>query len=105
MSSLGFHLYVHVIGIRNGSAGGATASPLFSVTSFSRALIPGLVHPNQITIGCLKVGIVGRAKRAPHWGVQSRFRVIYIYVGLYVYVCQINCVGEITWTKHAHAQS
>ena len=22
--------------------------------------------------------IIGRAKRAPHWGVQSRFRVIYI---------------------------
>ena len=22
--------------------------------------------------------IVGRAKRAPHWGVQSRFRVIYM---------------------------
>ena len=21
--------------------------------------------------------IIGRAKRAPHWGVQSRFRVIY----------------------------
>ena len=26
--------------------------------------------------------LVGRAKRAPHWGVQSRFRVI--YVGMYV---------------------
>ena len=24
--------------------------------------------------------LVGRAKRAPHWGVQSRFRVIYIYL-------------------------
>ena len=24
--------------------------------------------------------IIGRAKRAPHWGVQSRFRVIYIYM-------------------------
>ena len=23
--------------------------------------------------------VIGRAKRAPHWGVQSRFRVIYIY--------------------------
>ena len=22
--------------------------------------------------------LVGRAKRAPHWGVQSRFRVIYV---------------------------
>ena len=26
--------------------------------------------------------VIGRAKRAPHWGVQSRFRVI--YVGMYV---------------------
>ena len=24
--------------------------------------------------------VIGRAKRAPHWGVQSRFCVIYIYV-------------------------
>ena len=24
--------------------------------------------------------LIGRAKRAPHWGVQSRFRVIYIYI-------------------------
>ena len=26
-----------------------------------------------------KYNIIGRAKRAPHWGVQSRIRVIYIY--------------------------
>ena len=26
------------------------------------------------------IEIIGRAKRAPHWGVQSRFRVIYIYI-------------------------
>ena len=28
--------------------------------------------------------LIGRAKRAPHWGVQSRIRVIYvcIYVGM-----------------------
>ena len=26
--------------------------------------------------------IIGRAKRAPHWGVQSRFRVIYICASL-----------------------
>ena len=32
----------------------------------------------------LKHTIIGRAKRAPHWGVQSRFRVIYIYVYIYV---------------------
>ena len=42
--------------------------------------------------------IVGRAKRAPHRGVQSRFRVIYIYKGMSV-VCQINYVGGIIWPK------
>ena len=26
----------------------------------------------------LSINIIGRAKRAPHWGVQSRFRVIYV---------------------------
>ena len=45
--------------------------------------------------------LVGRAKRAPHWGVQSRFRVIYVVGMSYVVcrmsvVCQINCVGGIT---------
>ena len=38
--------------------------------------------------------LVRRAKRAPHWGVQSRFHMI--YKGMSV-VCQINCVGRITW--------
>ena len=41
-------------------------------------------------------GIIGRAKQAPHWGVQSRFHVIYICVGMSV-VCQTNYVGGITW--------
>ena len=36
--------------------------------------------------------VIGRAKRAPHWGVQSRFRVIYIYI--YVHV---SVVCQITW--------
>ena len=40
--------------------------------------------------------VIGRAKRAPHWGVQSRFRVIYIYNVHVSVVCQINCVGGIT---------
>ena len=55
----------------------------------------------------LSINIIGRAKRAPHWGVQSRFRVIYIYIYMLsvCLVCQINCVGGVTWTKHAHAQS
>ena len=26
--------------------------------------------------------LVGQAKQAPHWGVQSRFRVIYIYMSV-----------------------
>ena len=25
-------------------------------------------------------GLIGQVKRAPHWGVQSRFRVIYVYM-------------------------
>ena len=46
--------------------------------------------------------IFGRAKRAPHWGVQSRFREIYICR----YVCRgPKSVGGITWAKRAHAQS
>ena len=36
--------------------------------------------------------------------VQSRFRVIYIYKGMYI-VCQTNYVGGIMWTKHVHARS
>ena len=31
--------------------------------------------------------VIGRAKRAPHWGVQSRFRVIYICRYVCMYVC------------------
>ena len=37
--------------------------------------------------------VIGRAKRAPHWGVQSRFRVIYIcqYVVCRMsYVCRMS---------------
>ena len=66
--------------------------------------------------------VIGRAKRAPHWGVQSRFRVICMsvcrrYVGMssvcryvcrYVgmYVCRgPKSVGGNTWAKRAHAQS
>ena len=30
------------------------------------------------TVVCRLSTIIGRAKRAPHWGVQSRFHVIYI---------------------------
>ena len=34
--------------------------------------------------------LVGPAKRAPHWGVQSRFRVIYIYI-MYI-ICMLVCL-------------
>ena len=34
-----------------------------------------------------KSHIIGRAKRAPHWDVQSRFRVIYICMSVCQYVC------------------
>ena len=43
--------------------------------------------------------VIGRVKRAPHWGVQSRFRVIYIYV----YVGLSVCLKE-THTKKWYAK-
>ena len=53
------------------------------------------------------VVVIGGAKRAPHWGVQSRFRDIYTYICVYVYLrlsmgktiqknCMLKCVGGIT---------
>ena len=39
-------------------------------------------HLQELTV----IIIIGRAKRAPHWGVQSRFRVIYICR----YVCRMS---------------
>ena len=38
--------------------------------------------------------LVGRAKRAPHWGVQSRFRVIYIYVSVVVQNAHAELRGQ-----------
>ena len=35
--------------------------------------------------------VIGRAKRAPHWGVQSRFRVIYVYMYMYIYMYCLFC--------------
>ena len=34
--------------------------------------------------------IIEQAKRAPHWGVQSRFRVIYICRYVCMYVCRMS---------------
>ena len=33
----------------------------------------------QVEVEDLHVQVIGREKRAPHWGVQSRFRVIPYY--------------------------
>ena len=44
----------------------------------------------------MEKAIIGRAKQAPHWGVQSRFRMLSVCRSMSV-VCQINCVGGITW--------
>ena len=44
----------------------------------------------------IQIIVIGRAKRAPHWGVQSRFRVIYICRYVCMYVC-MSVVCQITW--------
>ena len=39
---------------------------------------------SDVAVICVTLsGVIGRAKRPPHWAVQSRFRVIYIYICLY----------------------
>ena len=40
--------------------------------------------------------VIGRAKRAPHWGVQSRFRVIYVYIYIYMYICRYVSYVKLT---------
>ena len=41
--------------------------------------------------------IIGQVKRAPHWGVQLRFRVVYMCRSVSQYVCHVQkCVGGIT---------
>ena len=52
-----------------------------------------------------KVSIIGRAKRAPFRGVQSIFRVIYMYIYIISrYVCHMPNCG-MTWPRYIHAQS
>ena len=48
-----------------------------------------LLVVSQRGVNSITLLIIGRAKRAPHWGVQSRFRVIYTYI----YVCRYVCRG------------
>ena len=63
-----------------------------------------IVQLNTSVISMIMVLIIGQAKRAPHWGVQSRFRVIYMYVCMSSIVhgkkiqknCMLKCVGGIT---------
>ena len=38
----------------------------------------------------VETSLIGRAKRAPHWGVQSRFRVIYVYMYICRYVSYVK---------------
>ena len=47
----------------------------------SARLTTGLLMFNAL----IQLKIIGRAKRAPLWGVQSRFHVIYIYMYIYMY--------------------
>ena len=47
--------------------------------------------------------VIGQAKRAPHWGVQSRFCIL--SVCRMSVVCQINSVGGITCGPRACSKS
>ena len=76
---------------------------LYGKWSFIVIIWGATVIINVISAVTMSFLLIGRAKRAPHWGVQSRFRVIYMSVGWYV--CRVQkCVGGITWPKSAHAQ-
>ena len=61
--------------------------PLLSIL-FLKTKRNDLARPVMGTI-FLVLYIIGRAKRAPHWGVQSRFRVVCRSVCMSV-VCQIT---------------
>ena len=65
----------------------------FVVTDFSLKIIGRAKRAPHWGVQS-RLCVIGRAKRAPHWGVQSRFRVIYIYLC----VCRgPNCARRITW--------
>ena len=49
--------------------------PLYFVFENSKNTRNELARP---AMGTIFLVIIGQAKQAPHWGVQSRFRVIYI---------------------------
>ena len=54
-------------------------------------------------MGTIFLVIIGQAKRAPHWGVQSRFRVIYVtgfgITGLIAGLVKIDFFPEKASTK------
>ena len=64
---------------------------------YTLILVMVLLAINKVASQFIQVvnQLIGRAKRAPHWGVQSRFRIL--SVCRMSVVCQINCVGGITW--------
>ena len=45
---------------------------------------------SEITSPYSTMSVIGRVKRAPHWAVHSRFRVIYICMSTIVYVKTYN---------------
>ena len=65
---------------------------------------PVLLHRLALTRSSRQCTFIRRAKRAPHWDVQSRFRVIYIII-MCRFVCPPYIIDGITWPKHEHAQS
>ena len=78
---------------------------LISQTSYRTYKIISRYELARPTMGTIFL-VIGRAKRAPHWGVQSRFRVIYICIIICACVRRgPKSVGGITWAKRAHAQS
>ena len=58
--------------------------PLLSIL-FLKTKRNDLAHPVMGTSF-----LVGRAKRAPHWGVQSRLRVIMLSVCRMSYICRMS---------------
>ena len=45
------------------------------------------------------------SEASPTLGCSSVIYIYNVYMLSVCLVCQINCVGGITWTKHVHAQS
>ena len=98
---------------------------LFSADDLHRPVKSSLSHPTPPRLGPITTSDRGQVPVVLHflllltshaacnWASEASPTLgcsieisgdIYMYVGMSV-VCQINCVGGITWTKHAHAQS